>query len=127
MNSRKEKYFKQLMSKSKLEMPDKNFEDKMMSKIEAEIMMKKMPSSIKVGWVLILVTAVLGILASYLLAGVEFTIFNIQISNLKLLLELALTVFILSQIDTMIKFTKNTRELNSLKSVIFRNDSKGAI
>lgn len=115
------------MSKSKLEMPDKNFEDKMMSKIEAEIMMKKMPSSIKVGWVLILVTAVLGILASYLLAGVEFTIFNIQISNLKLLLELALTVFILSQIDTMIKFTKNTRELNSLKSVIFRNDSKGAI
>lgn len=100
-------FFKELMSKSRLELPFSDFEDNVMLQIENKIQHQNaLPKEIKLSWIFFIAGSVFGIILSFFLAQVREPIFGIQPANLTLLFQIVFASVLLTQIDTLIKFSR---------------------
>jgi len=100
-------FFKELMSKSRLELPFSDFEDNVMLQIEKKIQHQNaLPKEIKLSWVFFIAGSVFGIILSFFLSQLHDPIFGIQPANLTLLFQIVFASVLLTQIDTLIKFSK---------------------
>lgn len=104
-------FFKDLISKSKLKMPSPDFEDQVMQQIKMEDAIQSQPISwrIKVSWMLLIFTIVLGVITFPLLSQVQANFFTIPLGTIKLVFELVFTVFVLLQLDSLLKYSFQQR------------------
>jgi len=105
-----DQYFKELMSKSKLELPFSDFEDNVMLQIETTLLQRKdLRREFKLSWIFFLVGTVCGLLVSFFIQQLHEPIFGIQPSNLSILFQVVFAAILFTQLDTLIKFGKRIK------------------
>jgi hypothetical protein len=107
MKRTEEEFFKDLISKSKLEIHSPGFEEQVMMHIKRENIYQQqpVPREIKWSWVFMVLIIVLGITTSLLITQLETFIFGIPLHSVKTVFEFVFTVFVLLPLDTLIKYT----------------------
>lgn len=100
-------YFKELMSKSKLELPFSDFEDNVMMQIENSVLQRKnVKKELNLSWISFMAGSVCGMVASFFIQQLQEPIFGIQPANLSILFQVIFAAIIFTQLDTLIKFSK---------------------
>lgn len=107
MKRTEEDFFQNLISQSKLTVPDSDFEDKVMMHIQESnaIHQKSIPSEIKMSWVLLTLTVILGAVTSLLLYQMPTFALGISPSMVKTVFNFVLILFVIMQLDTLLKAT----------------------
>jgi len=100
-------FFREIMSKSRLELPFSDFEDNVMLQIECQNAVSK---ELKLSWIFFILGSVFGIILSIFIAQLREPIFGIQPINLTLFFAIIFASTLFTQIDTLIKFS---RRINS--------------
>ena len=106
-----ENFFKEIMSKSRLDLPFSDFEDNVMMQIETKVLhQNKWSKELRLSWIFFIVGSVFGIILSIFIAQLHEPIFGIQPVNLTLFFAIVFASVLFTQIDTLIKFS---RRINS--------------
>lgn len=107
MKRTEEEFFKDLITKSKLEMPSTDFEEQVMMHIKKEniYQQQRVPREIKWSWVFMAVIIVLGITTSMLITQLHTFIPGIDAHSLKRVFDFVFICFALQQLDALIKYT----------------------
>jgi polyferredoxin len=107
MKRTEDELFKELLSTSKLEVPTHDFEDQVMMQIkQLEVYQKQViPREIKWSWVGMVLIVVLGITISVLFEHLPTMMFDIPLGGLKTVFDFGFVVFVLLQLDALIKYT----------------------
>lgn len=107
MKRTEEEFFQDLISQSKLTVPDPDFEDKVMMHIQEAnaIQQESIPSEIKMSWVLLTLTVILGAVTSLLLHQMQTFALGISPSMVKTVFDFVLILFVIMQLDTLLKAT----------------------
>lgn len=119
MKRTEEEFFKDLISKSKLEMPSPGFEEEVMMHIKRENIYQQqpVPREIKWSWVFMVLIIVLGITASLLITQLQTFIFGIPSHSVKMVFDFVFIVFVLLQLDTLIKYTFRCDEIRLINQL----------
>lgn len=100
-------YFKEVMSKSRLELPFSDFEDDVMLQIETIVLHRKdLKKGLKLSWIVFMAGGVCGMVASFFIQQLQEPFFGIQPANLSILFQVIFAAIIFTQLDTLIKFSK---------------------
>ena len=106
-----ENFLKEIMSKSKLDLPFSDFEDHVMMQIETKLLhQNKWSKELRLSWIFFIVGSVFGIILSIFIAQLREPIFGVQPVNLTLIFSIVFSSVLFTQIDTLIKFN---RRINS--------------
>jgi len=112
MDESEERYFKELMSQSKLEMPFSDFEDNVMMQIEQKIVQTQgITRDIKLSWLFFIAGSVFGIMISWILTRIPQKILGIDPKNLAICFQIIFAVLLFTQIEALLGLLKK----NSLK------------
>jgi hypothetical protein len=107
-----EQTFREIMSKSKLDVPFPDFDDKVMGLIEKKLLKKVAISrDIKLSWVFFILGSAFGILVPILLSQVQQPVLGMDIDNLRIPFLIIFSFLILSQIDSLIDFYKRQKNI----------------
>lgn len=119
MKRTEEEFFKDLISKSKLEMPSPGFEEQVMMHIKRENIYQQqpVPREIKWSWVFMVLIIVLGITTSLLITQLQTFIFGIPSHSVKTVFDFVFIVFVLLQLDTLIKYTFRCDEIRLINQL----------
>ena len=102
-----EQTFREMMSKSRLEVPFPDFEDKIMGFIEKKLSSKvSISRDIKLSWVFFILGSTFGIIVTILLPKIQQPVFGIDIDNLIIPFLIIFSFLLLSQIDSLTDFYK---------------------
>lgn len=117
-----EEFFKNLISQSKLKLPETDFEDQVMMHIQTEnySQQQTIPNEIKLSWVLITLVIILGTSTSLLLGQLQTLFLDIPSDMVKTVFDFVLILFVLMQLDSLIKITfrRNNIDLaNQLREI----------
>ena len=108
-NPIEENFFKEIMSKSKLELPFSDFEDNVMIQIEENILHQPAFSKdIKLSWIFFITGSVFGIAISLILPLIHESILGIQPSTLAIGFQIVFTILLFTQMDVLLKLIKKT-------------------
>lgn len=107
MKRTEEEFFQDLISQSQLTVPDPDFEDKVMMHIQEAnaIQQESIPSEIKMSWVLLTLTVILGAINSLLLHQMQTFALGISPSMVKTVFDFVFILFVIMQLDTLLKAT----------------------
>jgi len=106
-NRSEDDFFRELLSKSKLELPFDDFEDNVMGQIEKEVLHQNdFSKEFRLSRFFFIMGSLFGIILSVLLTQIHEPIFGINPFNLTLLFEIIFASVLFTQIDTLIKFRK---------------------
>lgn len=119
MKRTEEEFFKDLISKSKMEMPAPDFEDQVMAHIKKENMYQQqsIPREIKWCWVYMILIIALGITTSLLITHLQTYIFGIPLRSVKTVFDFVFIVFVLLQLDTLIKYTFRSDKIRMMNQL----------
>lgn len=107
LNSIEEHLFKQIISKSKLEMPFPDFEDSVMTQIEARKTSRlSISKDIKLSWIFFVIFLFIGITISYFLPHMDQVLFGNKTELVTLIFQICFAVLLFGQLDNLIKITK---------------------
>lgn len=102
-----EMFFKDLMSKSKLELPFPEFEDTVMMKIETEELYRETyATNIKMSWICFIAGTVFGVILSVLLPQFQVSLFGMGPDSIMLGFQFLLALFVLFGLDLLIQHTR---------------------
>jgi hypothetical protein len=100
-----ETFFREIMSKSKLDVPFTDFDDNVMELIEKKLAKKTSISrDIKLSWVFFILGSIFGIIVTIILPKVRQTVFGITSDRLILPFLIIFSFLLLTQIDNLIDF-----------------------
>jgi len=120
LNSIDEHLFKEIVSKSKLEMPFPDFEDNVMKQIEAKRTSKSpITKDIKLSWIFFVIGSIFGIAISYLLPHMDQSLFGIKIETVTLIFQICFALLLFGQLDNLILFTKKNLDNSLTKPFAF--------
>jgi hypothetical protein len=106
-NEQEEIYFRELISKSKLEMPFSDFEDNVMTQIERKIVHQQgVAKDIKLSWLFFVVGTTFGLMISWILPRIPQKILGMDPKNLAICFQIILVVLIFTQIEALLGFFK---------------------
>jgi hypothetical protein len=98
-------YFREIMAKSKLEVPFSDFDDKVMGLIEKKLLEKKSISrDIKLSWFFFIFGAASGIMVSVFLSHSDVALFGISLDNLTMPFVIVFAAALMTQLDTFKEF-----------------------
>ncbi|MEL7834247.1 hypothetical protein [Fodinibius sp. Rm-B-1B1-1] len=114
MKQTEEDFFQDLISQSKLTVPDSDFEDKVMMHIQEAkaTQQESIPSGIKMSWVLFTLTVILGVVNSLLLHQMQTFALGISPSMAKTVFDFLLILFVIMQLDTLLRATFRYTNIN---------------
>jgi hypothetical protein len=101
-------YFREIMSKSKLEMPFPDFEDKVMMQIENQPLSQGYSKEIKLAWIFFIAGSVFGMIISWILPAMKEKIFGIDPKNIAICFQIIFVVLLFTQIETLIGLIKKS-------------------
>ncbi len=109
INKKEEIYFRELMSKGKLEMPFSDFEDNVMTQIEQKFVHQQgIAKDIKLSWLFFAVGTTFGIVISWILPRIPQKIFGIDPKNLAICFQIIFVVLLFTQIEALLGFLKKS-------------------
>jgi len=107
LNSIDEHLFKEIVSKSKLEMPFPDFEDNVMKQIEAKRTSKlSIIKDVKLSWIFFVIGSVFGIAISCFLSHMDQTLFGIKIETVTLIFQMFFALLLFGQLENLILIAK---------------------
>jgi len=107
LNSIDEHLFKEIVSKSKLEMPFPDLEDIVMKQIEAKRISKSsIAKDIKLSWIFFLIFSFLGVAISYFLSHMDQALFGIKTEVVTLIFQMCFALLLFGQLDNLILIAK---------------------
>lgn len=124
MKPTEEEFFKDLISKSKLEINSPGFEQQIMMNIKRDKMYQQnsVPLELKLSWLFLALIIVLGITTTALITHLQVTIFGISLQTVKSLFDLIFIVFVLLQLDSLIKYTYRLIKFNMSNPLRYLKD-----
>jgi len=103
-------FYKEIMAKSRLDLPFSDFEDNIMNQIENKILHQNTFSKeIKLSWVFFIAGSVFGIIISLILPKLQKSIMGIQPANFAIFFQIVFTSLLFTQIDTLLKLSKKMK------------------
>lgn len=129
MQSDKDPQFKELMSKSNLEMPFPNFEDDVILQIKKQEKHKKLLSqNIKVSWLSFFAGIILGMILTVELFQLRIEGLGISSEIVELIFQLVFSLFVIFSLDFLLRYSrkispKELFNINSLKIPFIKNKS----
>lgn len=100
-------FFREIMSKSRLDLPFSDFEDNVMMQIENKVLHHhSLSKELKLSWIFFIAGSVFGTVISCILAQLHEPIFGIKPVNLTILFAIVFASIMFTQIDTLIKFSR---------------------
>ncbi|MEX2347511.1 MAG: hypothetical protein WD604_17940 [Balneolaceae bacterium] len=104
-----EDFFKDIMSKSKLELPFPDFEDTVMMEIKTQELSREIYSTnIKRSWACFIAGTIFGIILSAMLPQFQLSLFGKSSDSLLLVFQFIFTLFVLFSLESLIR---NTRKI----------------
>jgi hypothetical protein len=99
--------FKELISRSKLEMPFSDFEDKVMLEIERKFIRENLiVREIRLSCVFFIAGTVFGIVISWVLLGMNQKILGVDTKYLAVCFQMLFIIVLFTQLETLIGFLK---------------------
>lgn len=120
MQSNKDPQFKELMSKSKFEMPFPDFEDEVILQIKKQEEHKQSLSRhLKVSWLSFFAGTILGIVLTVQLFQLRVEGLGMSSTVIELMFQLVFSLFVLLSFDFFIRFSRkiSPKELFNIKSL----------
>jgi hypothetical protein len=109
-NMDSEHTFREIMSKSRLEVPFPDFEDNIMGLIEKKLSKKvSISRDIKLSWVFFILGSTFGIIVTILLPKIQQPVLGINLDKLTIPFLIVFAFLLLSQIDSLIDFYKRQK------------------
>jgi hypothetical protein len=108
-----EQTFHEIMSKSRLEVPFPDFEDKIMGLIEKKLSKKvSISRDIKLSWVFFILGSTFGIIVTILLPKIQQPVLGINLNKLTIPFLIIFAYLLFSQFDSLIDFYKGQKKLS---------------
>lgn len=105
--SSEDKFFKDLMAGSRLKLPFPDFEDEVMMKIEENIEHRERRSvNLRLSWIFFILGSLFGVVLTFLLPAVLPPLFGLSPENLAQIIQILIVVLILTQLDELLRFTR---------------------
>jgi uncharacterized membrane protein YoaK (UPF0700 family) len=129
MQSDKDPQFKELMSKSKLEMPFPDFEDNVILQIKKqEKHRKSLSRNLRVSWLSFFAGIILGMILTIQLFQLRIEGFGVSSEMIELIFQLVFAVFVIFSLDFLLRNSgkispKELLNVNSLKIPFLKNKS----
>ena len=102
-----EQTFREMMSKSRLDIPFTDFEDRIMGLIEKKHSKKvSISRDLKLSWVFFILGSTFGIIVTILIPKIQQPVLGIDLDNLTIPFLIIFAFLLLSQIDSLIDFYK---------------------
>lgn len=106
INSIDEHFLKEIISKSKLEMPFHDFEDNVMKQIEAQKVLKlSITKDVKLSWIFLVLSSLFGIATSYFITQLDQSFFGIKIELATLIFQMCFALLLFGQLESLIQIT----------------------
>lgn len=103
--------FRKIMSKSKLEVPFPDFEDKVMGIIEKKLSGKlSINRDIKLSWFFFILGSAFGIAVTILLSRIQLTAFGMNNSIFMIVFLILFSYLLLSHLDSLIDFYRRHKK-----------------
>ncbi|MCC5904887.1 MAG: hypothetical protein JJU13_01655 [Balneolaceae bacterium] len=119
-NPNEDKQIKELLGKSRLEMPFPDFEHDVMMQIEIEESLRNASSSgIAWSWVFFIAGTVFGILLTLMIPQLEISILGMGAGEMNLLFQVGFCLFVLLHLEKLIGLTNSAEFGNRLKRAVF--------
>lgn len=129
MHSDKDPQFKELMSKSKLNMPFPDFEDDVIMQIKKQEKNKQSLSrNLKVSWLSFFAGIILGIILTVQLFQLRIEGLGVNSEIIELIFQLVFSIFVIFSLDFLLRNSgkispKELFNINSLKNPFLKNKS----
>jgi hypothetical protein len=109
-NNSEETFFREIMSKSKLDIPFADFDDKLMELIGRRYLKKvSISRDVKLSWIFFILGSACGIIISIILPRLQETLFGIPIEEFKLLFLIIFAFLLVTQLDSLIDIYKRQK------------------
>lgn len=100
---KKEEFFYEIMSNGLLEVPNSDFEEKLLMKIKAqELIQKNASRNLVTSWAFFLLSIVFGITLCIMLPQIQLSIFNLSTESLELTFQLIFALYVLLSLDLLL-------------------------
>jgi hypothetical protein len=100
-------FFMEIMSKSKLDVPSKNFDDDVMKLIEMRLSKKvSRMRDIVLSWIFFILGSTFGIIATILISKLKETFWGIPSDKITILFLIIFSFLVTTQLDSLIDFYK---------------------
>lgn len=107
LDKHEEELIKNLMSKSKLEIPFSDFENNVMAEIEnSQIRQSTISKDVKLSWVFFVIGSVFGITISILLPLLDEPLFGIRSEVIAIIFQLTFVALFFSRLEDFFKIIK---------------------
>jgi hypothetical protein len=109
IDEKEDRYFREIMSKSRLEMPFPDFEDQVMMQIERQPLRQGYSKEIKLAWIFFIAGSVFGMVISWILPSMQQRIFGIDPKNIAICFQIVFVVLLFTQIETLLDLVKKVQ------------------
>lgn len=100
-------FFKEIMAKSRLDLPFSDFEDNVMIRIENKVAhQNSFSKEIKLSWIFFIAGSIFGIIISFILPELKRPVLGISPASLTLVFQITFACLLFTQIDTLLKFSR---------------------
>lgn len=112
-NMSEETFFREIMSKSKLEVPFSDFDDNVMMAVEKKVSRKESISGdLKLSWIFFIIGSVFGIAVSIALPAIREPVFGLHLNNLLIPFQIVFVLLLVSQLDNLVSFYNKRSQKN---------------
>lgn len=106
-----ERFLQEIMSKSKLQVPFSDFEDKVMRQVEMRRLQKDSASrDIKLSWIFFVTGSVFGIIISLILPFSQYSFGGIGLNRLTLPFQILFVLLFMTHLNNLLDFYKKTNK-----------------
>ncbi len=109
IDEQEDQYFREIMSKSRLEMPFPDIEDRVMMQIENRTVKQGYSKEIKLAWIFFIAGSVFGMIISWILPTMQQKIFGIDPKNIAICFQIVFVVLLFTQIETLLELVKKVQ------------------
>ena len=109
--NKEEAFFREILSKSKLNVPFSDFDEKVMLLIDRKMSKKSsITRELKLSWIFFLLGSTVGIIISLVLPKIPEPILGIDLDKLAILFQIIFALLFVTQLDNLIKFYKGNMD-----------------
>ena len=109
LNNKDHEFFKNIISKSKLEVPFSDFEDVVMSEINKQVVVPFTSRELKFSLLFFVLGTIVGIIISVALANIKGLFFGLSPKLASMMFQVLFATLIFTQTETFIKLVKNLK------------------
>lgn len=104
---KEDEFFHEIISKSRLQVPFSDFDDKVMSSIQKTVQKKSsIATDIKLSWIFFIIGSTFGTIVSLLLPRIQEPVLGLHLDKLSLPIQILFALWFVYQLDNFLAFYK---------------------